>query len=555
VSLTSCYRYVLELPLATLNDFLRAAFSESDGAASQQWSGVPVGGHLADVSVRPEDVVTHPPSLALTPVDLAATLHLAMRVEVEVTDIPDLDVIVYGITFDLPGTFQKDASVPPKLMLRFPGVTAAALNLVVSGGAITLTPELVEPAIHAMYDADPALGHTVRTGQPWVDLDTGSPTTVMVTIDIYDDEPGSPGFRGAISVTVDSATQITVHMPGHFKVQGVSKTYMNTDMTVDVKVPVQQSDGEIRVRLSAVTASDVSVTFATPSAYDAAAAPVMASEVAARISARPDVVQAIPTGAEVKALIEDRIVAMAGTLEFPLFTPPAPASGDQIDLTTFVPATVAQQVLALQIEPLGDTTPCDTPDVFARTTGFSIAVAAVKVRQVLDGLESDNEGSVREMQGHDVTLSRLDLSLADPGEHGQPGGHVWVDGTATASVDCWADPEVDFSGPVTLVPALDPDGTITVTADAGTFTADDPCCADVDPQDIADVIEGDSRAVGRMPTDFSGVGQLTLTVDACDISRAGIVIHGGLAVVTNRQLHAGAARRRAYWFTEPAAGG
>ena len=79
--------------------------------------------------------------------------------------------------------------------------------------------------------------------------------------------------------------------------------------------------------------------------------------------------------------------------------------------------------------------------------------------------------------------------------------------------------------------------------------------ADVDPQDIADVIEGDSRPVGNLPTNFSGVGQLTLTVDACDISTAGIVIHGGLAVVTNSQLHAGAKQRRAYWFTEPAGGG
>ena len=212
-------------------------------------------------------------------------------------------------------------------------------------------------------------------------------------------------------------------------------------------------------------------------------------------------------------------------------------------------------MLALQLEPLGDGTPCDVPDVFARATGFSVAVAAVRVNEELEALENDNEGSVREMQGHDVTLSRLELSLADAGDHGQAAGHVWVDGMATASVDCWADPDVDFEGPVTLVPSLDPDGTIKVTADAGTFTADDPCCADVDPQDIADVIEGDSRPIGNLPTNFSGVGQLALTVDACDISTAGIVIHGGLTVVTNSQLHAGAKQRRAYWFTEPAGGG
>ena len=127
--------------------------------------------------------------------------------------------------------------------------------------------------------------------------------------------------------------------------------------------------------------------------------------------------------------------------------------------------------------------------------------------------------------------------------------------TATAEVDCWEDPEVDFDGSVTLVPSLESDGTIKVTADAGVFTADDPCCGDVDPADIAAVVEGDSRSVGNLPTDFSGVGQLALTVDSCDISTAGIVIHGGMTVLTTSQLSAGMTKRRSFWHLEPAGGG
>ena len=548
MSLTSCYRYILELPRSTLNDFLRAALSESDGAASQQWTGVPVApGYTADVAVRPTDLDTNPPTLDLTPVDLGALLHLRMRLEVDVVELPALAPIVYTLAFDLPGAFAKDASVPPKLLLSFPGVNAASLNLSISGGEITLAPELIEPRIHELYDADPALGHTELLNQPWVDLGTGQNTTVKITMDIYDDEPGSAGFRGAITVDVPSPALIVLHMPGHLKVQGISTAYMNTDLTVDVNVPVQQSDGQIAARLSQVTSADVTVTFTSSSIYDLPAATVMRGQMAARISAMGDIVQSLPTTAELRALIEGRLVAMAGTLSFPLFTPQAPGGAGEIDLTTFVPTTVAQQVLALQLEPLADGTPCDTPDVFARASGFSIAVSAGRVNEELEGLESDNEGTVREMQGHNVTLSSLELTLAE--------GHIQVNGMATAEVDCWADPEVNFAGPVTLKPSLEPDGTIKVSADAGTFTADDPCCADVDPQDIADVIEGDSRAIGNLPTNFAGVGQLNLSVDACDIHLAGIVIHGGVTVTTTRQMHAGAKQRRAYWFTEPAGGG
>jgi hypothetical protein len=169
------------------------------------------------------------------------------------------------------------------------------------------------------------------------------------------------------------------------------------------------------------------------------------------------------------------------------------------------------------------------------------------VNEELKKLEEAKEGSVSEMQGHDVTLERLDLSLAD--------GHINVSGTAEASVDCWDDPEVDFEGSVTLNPSIDPAGAISIKADAGTFTADDPCCADVDPQDIADVIEEGSQVVGNMPTDFGTIGKFAWTADSCDISTAGIVIHGGVTITTTSQSSAGMTKRRSFWHMEPSGGG
>ena len=86
MSLTSCYRYILELPVATLNDFLRTAWSESDGAASQQWFGIPVAASRPTSRCGPSR--RHSPTRRARP-DIGrsrAVLHLAMRVEVDVVD-------------------------------------------------------------------------------------------------------------------------------------------------------------------------------------------------------------------------------------------------------------------------------------------------------------------------------------------------------------------------------------------------------------------------------------------------------------------------------------
>lgn len=554
MSIISCYRYVLELPVNTLNALLKAALSESDGAGisvSQHYENVVIGSWTATVDVRPDDLEANPPSVQLLPADLAVRLvQLRMRVETRINQLPELDAIVHQVTFNLDGVFAKTGDAPPELEMQFPAVTAGTLNLAVSGGQTPLTPELIEPEIHALYDGDPTLGHTVTPGVPWP---LGG--TVTVVTDIYDDELGSPGFRGAITVTVPDATHVTIVMPGHFQVLSLGQPpYIDTDMTVDIRVAVQFNDGEVRFRLSAVQAADVTVTFATSTSYDVGAKPILANQIAGKIRAFGDRVQETPTNAQIAELITTRLIEFASNLEIPVITPPAPGGGDVIDLTTFVPMTVNQQVLALGLEPLEDGTPCDPPDVFAKADGFSISVGAAKVQEYIDALKAAINGTTREFEGHDVTVDNVDAVLSDAGENSQADGHIWISGNATAEVDCWADPEVEFWGPIDLDPSLDSDGTIKVKPHAGSFDADDPCCGDVDPAQIASVIEAEEQRVATMPTSFTKVGQLLLTLTEVDISRAGIVIHGTMDVVTLRAMNVGKTRRAAYWAMEPAGG-
>ena len=82
MSLTSCYRYILELPVATLDKLFQASMAESGPAGvavTRTFDHVIVGGHDSTVSVRPTDLDTHPPTLVLPPADLAVTAHIRMR--------------------------------------------------------------------------------------------------------------------------------------------------------------------------------------------------------------------------------------------------------------------------------------------------------------------------------------------------------------------------------------------------------------------------------------------------------------------------------------------
>jgi hypothetical protein len=555
MSLTSCYRYILEIPTATLTSILQAALSESDAAGiniSQTWENVSIGMYTATVTASPDDFTTHPSTMELTAVDLEVIVHLQMRLEVEINELPELDKIIYHLNFELHGLFFKNADVPPKLLIHFPSVTAASLNLTVTGGAITLTPALIEPRIHALYDADPSLGHNVQFNVPWP---PGPDPNVMITTDIFDDTPGDPGFRGAITVSVPDQTHVVIHMPGHFKIQGLdpSDPYVNTDMTIDITVTVEHLDGILRVKLSTITAASVDITFVNTTIYDIGTKPILKNQIAAKLSAMGDQEQTFPNNAEVSAMIQDRVIEFANGLEIPIFTPQPPADPAQIDLTNFVPTTIEAKVLALQLTPLEDGTVCDMPIVFSEETGFALAISAVEANKIIKPIVDNNIGD-HHISGYDMTVNSLSAVLHDPDGHDGAKGHIWIDGEVEVHVDCWFDPTIAFWGPIYLNPIKNPDQTVAFTADAGSFGADDPCCADVDPAQIADLIEGTQSTTFALPSNFSGVGTLQIEITSAEIFAAGIIVHGTFDVMTNLETHTNSLEKTLYWFSDRAGG-
>ena len=554
MSLTSCYKYILELPIATLTQTLQAALSESDTAGvmiSQHWENVPIDGYTATVSVKPANTATNPSTLALTAVDLGLSIHLQMDLEVKINEIPELDKINYLLNFDLPGSFLKDSSTPPKLLMVFPSVTSAGLNLVVTGGAIMLTPELVKSRIDAIYAADSTMGHNVQTNVPWP---PGPDATVLVTTDIYNDVIGSPGFRGTIEAQVPNQNHVILVMPGHFRIQGLATSnYVNTDMTVNVSIDVVHGDGFLILRMSDVQSSDVTVTFASSSLYDVFAKAALANNIATKFRSFGDQQQDFPNNSQVQGMIADRLIAFAGSLRIPAFTPQPPANPTDIDLTTFIPTTVNQQALALQLVALGDGTVCDAPNVFTQPTGFSLAISPAEATRLMGPITTANLGD-RHVDGYDITLNHLNIALSDPGEHEQVKGHLWASGDFDVHVDCWPDPNLSFSGPIFLTPQMNTDGTVVFTAQAGNFTSSDACCSHLDPSQIAALISGTQSTPFVLPSNFSGVGTLALSVTSADIFAAGIVVNGDFSVTTNSLLHKNETLETTIWFFDSAGG-
>ena len=549
MSLTSCYKYILELPVATLTQTLQAALSESDSAGimiSQHWDNVPINGYTASISATPANTATNPSTLALTPVDLGLIIHLQMNLDVKINELPELDKITYLLNFDLPGTFFKDTSTPPKLLMKFPSVTGSSLNLVVSGGTIMLTPELVKSRIDAIYAANPSMGHNVQTNVPWP---PGPDATV-----IYDDAMGSPGFRGTITAQVPDQNHVILVMPGHFKIQGLATAnYINTDMTVNVAINVEHGDGFIKLHMADVQASDVTITFVNTSAYDVFAKAALANNIAAKFQSFGNQEQDFPNNSQVQSMIVDRLITFANNLVIPVFTPQPPTDPSNIDLTTFIPTTVNQQALALQLVALGDGTVCDTPDVFTQATGFSLAISPAEAMRLIGPITTSNLGD-RHVDGYDITLNHLNIALSDPGEHGQTKGHLWATGDFDVHIDCWPDPNISFSGPIFLTPQMNLDGTVIFTAQAGNFTSSDACCSHLDPSQIAALISGTQSTPFVLPNNFSGVGTLTLSVTSADIFAAGIVVNGDFSVTTNSLLDKNETLETTIWFFDSAGG-
>ncbi len=540
MSLTSCFKYVIELPESTLTELLRSVISQADTAdlpLTYEDDGIPIDGYTARISARLVDSDDRPSAFDLTTTDLEAVLHLHMDAEVTIEDVDGIEPIVYQVDFNLPGTIARnDAAVPVQIEYQVGAIDTADLEMVVTGGDLIFSGALFKPYIDQMYTNNADLQHDII---PNVDTTAFCFGVVTAEVFLYNNPTD-----GEISVDIPSQGTLRCNFPGRVILWDISATEVENftiTLSVDIDYEVQPDAGggrELVVKTSEVQTSDVSVSYgpeAPSGACQGGMTTKIQEEVVAKLVAIADIREPVPSDADLEDRFAPVLVEYATDLTIPLF--PLDPTASTIAIDTAVPTTVGGAVLALQVED-EPTAPCEGPDDFTQGSAVAIAMGALEAQRRVDAAAASMDGQeidASEYNGdYDVTVNRPTVTLEDAGEHDVAEGHFWVTGTVTVHVGgCVGDVGADYFGPLMLDVSVNADQTIEFQLRPGTFGGD----ADVkdkkdefDPAIVASFIAGWDFDFPTIPTVFEGVGTLTLNIDTAEISRGGITLLGGVQI-------------------------
>ncbi len=279
MSLTSCFKYVIELPESTLTALLRAVIAEADPAdpdnrlpLTRENPAAEIDGYTAKVSARLVDSDEAPSAFELTADDLAAVLHLHMEIEATVLDdggpdpLAGVDPILYAVDFALPGTIVRiepeDAAEPVEI--GFEGATVddvGDLNPVFSGGEIVFTAALFAPFVHQLFADNTDLHYFLI---PDVDTKFGPFDDGVFDVEVwlYNDP-----VNGEITVEITVPGTLRVNFPGRMLMTRKTNPggydfpiTLQVDVDYEIK-PAAGGGDELWVKISEVQAADVGVNY------------------------------------------------------------------------------------------------------------------------------------------------------------------------------------------------------------------------------------------------------------------------------------------------------
>ena len=201
------------------------------------------------------------------------------------------------------------------------------------------------------------------------------------------------------------------------------------------------------------------------------------------------IVEPLFSQAAAEKLLKAEIANYMVTRRFPVYTPRSP---DPEEFPISKPIgwlLVADEVLAVLFNQRSGT-PDDVsppPENFLNGGEFAVAIGRARLDELIADAVEEEFPDLDTDDGHhivtdegDAHLKSLNITPSDPGDHGQGEGHLWVTGMAEVHIDCWPDPDVDFSGPVFVDATVgsDEEGrcTLELNGRAGEFDFDQSCC-------------------------------------------------------------------------------
>lgn len=270
--------------------------------------------------------------------------------------------------------------------------------------------------------------------------------------------------------------------------------------------------------------------------------------------------------ADARAQLQFEIAEYLRPRRYPFYTP---RSGDPDEpLTTpvgcLLPADGVLAVLMNRRTGNPDGSDDELPDNFLGGGQLALGVGRAKVDENIAEAIDARYPNVRHGGTDEVsvpegsaTLKALNVELADPGEHDEAEGHLWVTGEAEVHIDCWPDPDVSFSGPVYVrgTPGTDAEGNCTfdISAEAGEFDIGQSCCdvlidllipivgivmliiiestIDRVGGDLAEQVAGEQgRKLEPIPPVVADIAEITACLTGLRVSRQGFVFPGTVTI-------------------------
>lgn len=383
---------------------------------------------------------------------------------------------------------------------------AAHATTVTLDTAPGVTIEAVMLAVHNAYAATPPLLPHISPEDATEETDRvqfydGTADTTLIPA-----LPGNPAISGALETI--SGTQY-LHLQIPCWAQGTMGITLTSGGKLDVYRRFEISGANVIAHLEEVPASSTLATqfhmdFGVMDAFLNVNAPLIDGALAAlgpQSSPSPaaalqggiaagmdtalvslgDVVQAAPSDARARTLLQEQAAAYLQQRHFPVYTPDPGANAEENDVVVndFTGRLlVAPEILAIQINAQAGV-PQQAPEDFLGGRDLALAVDKrfvqgrmdEKLAETFPDLATTGRDRIEEVTDRKVWLTGISVTLGE--------GQLDVTGNAEVEIDCWWDPDVTFHGPIYLDTEVTEDDIgchMKVTVRPGEFDVDQSCC-------------------------------------------------------------------------------
>jgi len=481
-----------------------------------------------------------------TPLPSGVRISLPLDLQITVADAPapSINPIAFACALDITAPLQAlpDARGNRELVLNLAGLPDSQIAVVMPAEpVISVTAELIEDGLHKAYD-DGKIPHSVPYA--W------GGTTIQIDVEDDDADPGRQ-----IRFTLDAADRGTVTLPLFIYVAG------GIEQTVLVHNVKLVRDGDIlKIRFADVQAADIEAS-ALLSPYN--------TLIATMVRSYGEYPVFVPGNDTIAGLVRDAVRERLDTWgadgdgKIHIFTPNA-VENSPIEIVDFTPV-VKPGFLAVLFNPM-----TGVPGVVVDASAvenfipegkkFAQCLAEPVVQRMIDQalqekiLDENGCGGWpctfdHEIEGHDVTLtSKPRFTFHD--------GYIQMNGSASVAIDCWFDPDVDYEAKVRFYFETDESGNKVIKPDVYEEDVNLSCldwflgliiiiygwiCLIV-VTTVIDAVggevveaEGDKIAEGTkyLAGEIHGVGEVTTELDQIDIKPGGIILSGGVFVVSS----------------------